>query len=117
MRKSPVVCLHGMFLNVLHLRLAVRFLFETSGALGVHPALEVQPFTARAARNDYEVRLRLLRRHRTLRPFSARSPGHYATLSPIQKWLLYSHPSFPSCGQLLTIGIRKPRYFAKYAGS
>ncbi|KAF8583529.1 hypothetical protein K439DRAFT_1634370 [Ramaria rubella] len=35
--------------------LAVRFLFETSGALGVHPELDVQPFTARAARNDYEI--------------------------------------------------------------
>lgn len=37
-------------------RLAVRFLFEASGALGVQPELAVQPFTARAARNDYEVR-------------------------------------------------------------
>ena len=37
------------------LRLAVRFLFETSGALGGQPELVVQPFTARAARNDYEV--------------------------------------------------------------
>ena len=41
----------------LYNRLAVRFLFEASGALGVQPELAVQPFTARAARNDYEVRL------------------------------------------------------------
>jgi len=35
--------------------LAVRFLFETSGTLGIHPDLAVQSFTARAARNDYEI--------------------------------------------------------------
>lgn len=39
-------------------RLAVRFLFETSGVLGVQPELEVQSFTARVARNDYEVLFR-----------------------------------------------------------
>ncbi|KIJ30480.1 hypothetical protein M422DRAFT_36545, partial [Sphaerobolus stellatus SS14] len=35
--------------------LAVRFLFETTGTLGHQPDLAVQPFTARAARNDYEI--------------------------------------------------------------
>lgn len=35
--------------------LAVRFLFETSSTLGAHSDLNVQPFTARAARNDYEI--------------------------------------------------------------
>jgi hypothetical protein len=33
----------------------VRYLFETSDALGEEPKLEVEPFTAKASRNDYEV--------------------------------------------------------------
>lgn len=36
-------------------RLAVRFLFETSDALGDEPKLEFEPFTAKASRNDYEI--------------------------------------------------------------
>ena len=37
--------------------LAVRFLFETSDALSDVPTFEFEPFAAKAARNDYEVRL------------------------------------------------------------
>ena len=37
--------------------LAVRFLFETSDALSDVPTFEFEPFTAKAARNDYEVSL------------------------------------------------------------
>lgn len=37
--------------------LAVRFLFETSDALSDVPTFEFEPFTTKAARNDYEVRL------------------------------------------------------------
>jgi hypothetical protein len=37
--------------------LAVRFLFETSDALSDVPTFEFEPFTAKAAKNDYEVRL------------------------------------------------------------
>jgi hypothetical protein len=33
----------------------VRYLFETSDALGEEPRLEVEAFTAKASRNDYEV--------------------------------------------------------------
>ena len=47
----------GKSLEYQHLsRLAVRYLFETSDALGEEPKLEVEPFTAKASRNDYEVR-------------------------------------------------------------
>jgi hypothetical protein len=35
--------------------LAVRFLFETSDALSDVPTFDFEPFTAKAARNDYEV--------------------------------------------------------------
>jgi hypothetical protein len=35
--------------------LAVRFLFETSDALGDEPKFEFEPFSAKASRNDYEV--------------------------------------------------------------
>lgn len=34
----------------------MRYLFETSDALGEETNLEVEPFTAKASRNDYEVR-------------------------------------------------------------
>ena len=37
--------------------LAVRFLFETSDALSDVPTFDFEPFTAKEARNDYEVRL------------------------------------------------------------
>ncbi|KIM19369.1 hypothetical protein M408DRAFT_31287, partial [Serendipita vermifera MAFF 305830] len=36
-------------------QLAVRYLFETSDALGDDPKLEVEPFIAKASRNDYEI--------------------------------------------------------------
>ncbi|GJJ13969.1 hypothetical protein Clacol_008226 [Clathrus columnatus] len=36
-------------------RLAVRFLFETSDLIGSDLDLVIEPFTARAARNDYEI--------------------------------------------------------------
>ncbi|PVF92514.1 hypothetical protein CPB86DRAFT_791078 [Serendipita vermifera] len=35
--------------------LAVRFLFETSDALGDEPKFEFEPFSAKASRNDYEI--------------------------------------------------------------
>jgi hypothetical protein len=35
--------------------LAVRFLFETSDALSEVPTFQFEPFTVKAARNDYEV--------------------------------------------------------------
>lgn len=40
---------------IYNFRLAVRFLFETSGVIGPNHDLIVEPFTARAGRNDYEV--------------------------------------------------------------
>ncbi|KAG8878426.1 hypothetical protein FRC20_008349 [Serendipita sp. 405] len=36
-------------------KLAVRFLFEASDALGEPPTLEFEPFTAKGSRNDYEI--------------------------------------------------------------